>query len=163
MILSIRLATCTYVCLSLSLPLNIPCSSCFFLYSAGLFFLPSFQAVEAPNRSDVASCAEGVLDVVALTTVQSAFRGHLARCSHATERWLMFTQKLFKRTDPVKCTVYFLQLCVFVCALALFLLYWETVCPHWYQEELDPHMHPAEQVRFTHTYFLWSILYFIYS
>ncbi|XP_029315645.1 IQ domain-containing protein E [Cottoperca gobio] len=41
--------------------------------------------VEGTNRSDVASSVEGELDVVALTMVQSAFRGHLARCSHAIE------------------------------------------------------------------------------
>ncbi|KAF1394751.1 hypothetical protein PFLUV_G00004410 [Perca fluviatilis] len=43
------------------------------------------KAVEATNRSDVASSVEGELEVVALTTLQSAFRGHLARCSHAIE------------------------------------------------------------------------------
>ncbi|XP_034717825.1 IQ domain-containing protein E isoform X2 [Etheostoma cragini] len=43
------------------------------------------KAVEASNHSDVASSVEGELDVVALTTLQSAFRGHLARCSHAIE------------------------------------------------------------------------------
>ncbi|XP_059192512.1 IQ domain-containing protein E [Centropristis striata] len=43
------------------------------------------KAVESANRSDVASSVEGELDVVALTTIQSAFRGHLARCSHAIE------------------------------------------------------------------------------
>ncbi|XP_074485831.1 IQ domain-containing protein E isoform X1 [Sebastes fasciatus] len=44
------------------------------------------KAVEAKNSSgDVASSVEGGLDVVALTMVQSAFRGHLARCSHALE------------------------------------------------------------------------------
>ncbi|KAK5865552.1 hypothetical protein PBY51_019816 [Eleginops maclovinus] len=43
------------------------------------------KAAEATNRSDAASSVEGELDVVALTMVQSAFRGHLARCSHAIE------------------------------------------------------------------------------
>ncbi|XP_056266014.1 IQ domain-containing protein E isoform X3 [Pseudoliparis swirei] len=43
------------------------------------------KAAEATNRSDAASSAGGDLDVVALTMVQSAFRGHLARCSRATE------------------------------------------------------------------------------
>ncbi|KAA8595262.1 hypothetical protein FQN60_012397 [Etheostoma spectabile] len=42
------------------------------------------KAVEASNHSDVASSVEGELDVVALTTLQSAFRGHLARCSAAS-------------------------------------------------------------------------------
>ncbi|KAK1886283.1 IQ domain containing protein E [Dissostichus eleginoides] len=40
---------------------------------------------KATNRSYAASSVEGELDVVALTMVQSAFRGHLARCSHAIE------------------------------------------------------------------------------
>ncbi|KAM8879088.1 IQ domain-containing protein E [Spinachia spinachia] len=42
------------------------------------------KAVEATIRSEAASSAEGGIDVVALTTIQSSFRGHLARCSHAT-------------------------------------------------------------------------------
>ncbi|XP_040891091.1 IQ domain-containing protein E isoform X2 [Toxotes jaculatrix] len=43
------------------------------------------KAVEATNRSDVASSVGGEMDVVALTMIQSAFRGHLARCSLAIE------------------------------------------------------------------------------
>ncbi|XP_044046585.1 IQ domain-containing protein E isoform X2 [Siniperca chuatsi] len=43
------------------------------------------KAVEATSRSDVASSVEGEVDVVALTMIQSAFRGHLARCSLAIE------------------------------------------------------------------------------
>ncbi|KAM7394571.1 hypothetical protein PAMP_021362 [Pampus punctatissimus] len=43
------------------------------------------KVVEATNRSDVASLIEGELDVVALTMIQSTFRGHLARCSLAIE------------------------------------------------------------------------------
>ncbi|XP_068444870.1 IQ domain-containing protein E [Clinocottus analis] len=43
------------------------------------------KAVEVTNRGDASSSAEGDFDVVALTMVQSAFRGHLARCSRATE------------------------------------------------------------------------------
>ncbi|XP_026158478.1 IQ domain-containing protein E isoform X2 [Mastacembelus armatus] len=43
------------------------------------------KAVEATNCSDVASSVEGEVDVAALMTIQSAFRGHLARCSLATE------------------------------------------------------------------------------
>ncbi|KAL6111000.1 iqce [Pungitius sinensis] len=43
------------------------------------------KAVEATIRSEAASSAEGGIDVVALTTIQSSFRGHLARCIHATE------------------------------------------------------------------------------
>uniref|UniRef100_A0A8C2W8G2 IQ domain-containing protein E n=2 Tax=Cyclopterus lumpus TaxID=8103 RepID=A0A8C2W8G2_CYCLU len=43
------------------------------------------KAVEATNRSDAASSAGGDFDAVALTMVQSAFRGHLARCSRAIE------------------------------------------------------------------------------
>ncbi|KAG8014619.1 IQ domain-containing protein E [Nibea albiflora] len=44
------------------------------------------RAVEATNRSDAASSVEGEPDVVALTMIQSVFRGHLARCSLAIER-----------------------------------------------------------------------------
>ncbi|XP_070845910.1 IQ domain-containing protein E isoform X1 [Chaetodon trifascialis] len=43
------------------------------------------KAVEATNRSDAASPVDGELDVVAVTMIQSAFRGHLARCSLAIE------------------------------------------------------------------------------
>ncbi|XP_035491984.2 IQ domain-containing protein E isoform X2 [Scophthalmus maximus] len=43
------------------------------------------KAVEATNRSHVASPVAGDLDVVALTMIQSAFRGHLARCRLAVE------------------------------------------------------------------------------
>ncbi|TMS22871.1 IQ domain-containing protein E [Larimichthys crocea] len=43
------------------------------------------KAAEATNRSDVASSLEGEPDVVALTMIQSVFRGHLARCSLAIE------------------------------------------------------------------------------
>ncbi|XP_038568819.1 IQ domain-containing protein E [Micropterus salmoides] len=43
------------------------------------------KAVVATRRTDVASSIEGELDVVALTMIQSAFRGHLARCSLAIE------------------------------------------------------------------------------
>ncbi|XP_071765465.2 IQ domain-containing protein E [Centroberyx gerrardi] len=43
------------------------------------------KATVAKNRSDVASSADGELDAVALTMIQSAFRGHLARCGLATE------------------------------------------------------------------------------
>ncbi|KAI3353400.1 hypothetical protein L3Q82_019938, partial [Scortum barcoo] len=43
------------------------------------------KAAGATTRSDVASSVEGELDVVALTMIQSAFRGHLARCSLAIE------------------------------------------------------------------------------
>lgn len=43
------------------------------------------KAVEATNRSDVAFPVEGELDAVALTMIQSAFRGHLARRSLAIE------------------------------------------------------------------------------
>uniref|UniRef100_A0AAQ4Q0E8 IQ motif containing E n=1 Tax=Gasterosteus aculeatus aculeatus TaxID=481459 RepID=A0AAQ4Q0E8_GASAC len=41
------------------------------------------KAVEA--TSEAASSAEGGFDAVALTMIQSSFRGHLARCSRATE------------------------------------------------------------------------------
>ncbi|TKS68526.1 IQ domain-containing protein E [Collichthys lucidus] len=44
------------------------------------------KTAEATNRSDVASSVEGEPDVVALTMIQSVFRGHLARCSLAIER-----------------------------------------------------------------------------
>ncbi|KAM7419650.1 hypothetical protein PAMA_016645 [Pampus argenteus] len=44
------------------------------------------KVVEATNRSDAASPVEGELDAVALTMIQSTFRGHLARCSLAIER-----------------------------------------------------------------------------
>ncbi|KAE8300460.1 IQ domain-containing protein E [Larimichthys crocea] len=43
------------------------------------------KAAEATNRSDVASSVEGEPDAVALTMIQSVFRGHLARCSLAIE------------------------------------------------------------------------------
>ncbi|XP_035515204.1 IQ domain-containing protein E isoform X1 [Morone saxatilis] len=43
------------------------------------------KAVEATTRSDVASSVDGEVDMVALTMIQSAFRGHLARCSLAIE------------------------------------------------------------------------------
>nr|XP_019958639.1 PREDICTED: IQ domain-containing protein E [Paralichthys olivaceus]XP_019958640.1 PREDICTED: IQ domain-containing protein E [Paralichthys olivaceus] len=43
------------------------------------------KTVEATNRSHVASPVGGEMDVVALTMIQSAFRGHLARCSLAVE------------------------------------------------------------------------------
>uniref|UniRef100_A0A4W6FFW4 IQ motif containing E n=1 Tax=Lates calcarifer TaxID=8187 RepID=A0A4W6FFW4_LATCA len=43
------------------------------------------KVVEATSRSDVASSEGGEMDVVALTMIQSAFRGHLARCSLSTE------------------------------------------------------------------------------
>ncbi|XP_062290634.1 IQ domain-containing protein E isoform X1 [Scomber scombrus] len=43
------------------------------------------KAVEATNCSNVAPPVEGEMDVVALTMIQSAFRGHLARCSLAIE------------------------------------------------------------------------------
>ncbi|XP_022594020.1 IQ domain-containing protein E [Seriola dumerili] len=43
------------------------------------------KAVEAANHSDVASSVGGEMDAVALTMIQSAFRGHLARCSLAIE------------------------------------------------------------------------------
>ncbi|XP_026214848.1 IQ domain-containing protein E isoform X2 [Anabas testudineus] len=41
------------------------------------------KGVGATNRSDVASSGEGEVDVVALTMIQSTFRGHIARCSLA--------------------------------------------------------------------------------
>jgi len=76
-----------------------------------------FQAAEATNRSDAASSAGGDLDVVALTMVQSAFRGHLARCSRATERWLTLVREQKKMWEEqmqsnMQC---FLKLCVCVC------------------------------------------------
>ncbi|XP_074541981.1 IQ domain-containing protein E [Halichoeres trimaculatus] len=40
---------------------------------------------EASNRSDEASSTEAELDSVSLTMIQSAFRGHLARCEFAVE------------------------------------------------------------------------------
>ncbi|XP_076583788.1 IQ domain-containing protein E [Chaetodon auriga] len=43
------------------------------------------KAVEVTNHSDAASPVEGELDVAAVTLIQSAFRGHLARCSLAIE------------------------------------------------------------------------------
>uniref|UniRef100_A0A667WX92 IQ motif containing E n=1 Tax=Myripristis murdjan TaxID=586833 RepID=A0A667WX92_9TELE len=43
------------------------------------------KAIVAKSCSDVASSAEGELDMVALTMIQSAFRGHLARCDLATK------------------------------------------------------------------------------
>ncbi|XP_075947680.1 IQ domain-containing protein E isoform X1 [Anarhichas minor] len=43
------------------------------------------KAVEATSRRDAASSVDGEFDVVALMMVQSAFRGHLARCSRATD------------------------------------------------------------------------------
>ncbi|XP_047435533.1 IQ domain-containing protein E [Mugil cephalus] len=41
------------------------------------------KAVESPDRSDATSSVGGEPDAVALTMIQSAFRGHLARCSLA--------------------------------------------------------------------------------
>ncbi|XP_008301468.1 IQ domain-containing protein E [Stegastes partitus] len=43
------------------------------------------KAVDSSNCSDAASSIGGELDVVALTMIQAAFRGHLARCSLAIE------------------------------------------------------------------------------
>lgn len=78
-----------HVFLSLSHPLKLHCPSytiISFSILLCLYLISSFQAVEATNRSDVASPVEGELDVVALTMIQSTFRGHLARCSLAIER-----------------------------------------------------------------------------
>ncbi|XP_042341894.1 IQ domain-containing protein E [Plectropomus leopardus] len=58
------------------------------------------KAVEATNRSDVLSSEKGVLDVVALTMVQSAFRGHLARCSHVLESSAFSVPSLTGNTLP---------------------------------------------------------------
>ncbi|XP_035001477.2 IQ domain-containing protein E [Hippoglossus stenolepis] len=43
------------------------------------------KTVDAANRSDADSPVGGEMDVVALTMIQSAFRGHLTRCSLAVE------------------------------------------------------------------------------
>lgn len=43
------------------------------------------KAEEASNCSDEASSTEAELDAVSLTMIQSAFRGHLARCEFAVE------------------------------------------------------------------------------
>lgn len=45
-----------------------------------------YQAVGPTNRHDVSPSVEGEVDVVALTMIQSAFRGHIARCSLAIVR-----------------------------------------------------------------------------
>ncbi|CAJ1054025.1 IQ domain-containing protein E isoform X2 [Xyrichtys novacula] len=43
------------------------------------------QTEDALNRSDAASSTERGLDAVSVTMIQSAFRGHLARCEFAAE------------------------------------------------------------------------------
>ncbi|KAM4603761.1 IQ domain-containing protein E [Polymixia lowei] len=43
------------------------------------------KAILASSSSDVTSSADRELDAVALTMIQSVFRGHLARCGFATE------------------------------------------------------------------------------
>ncbi|KAK2817323.1 hypothetical protein Q5P01_025514 [Channa striata] len=43
------------------------------------------KALQITNHSDVASSVEGETDVVSLTMIQSAFRGHLTRCGVAIE------------------------------------------------------------------------------
>ncbi|XP_068177432.1 IQ domain-containing protein E [Antennarius striatus] len=47
--------------------------------------LKETQAVEAANLSDAGSSIGAELDAVAMTMIQSAFRGHLARCSPSAE------------------------------------------------------------------------------
>ncbi|XP_069023565.1 IQ domain-containing protein E isoform X1 [Embiotoca jacksoni] len=50
-----------------------------------LLTLAQIKAAESSNCSDAASSVDEELDAVALTIIQSAFRGHLARCSLAKE------------------------------------------------------------------------------
>ncbi|KAF3852581.1 hypothetical protein F7725_005936 [Dissostichus mawsoni] len=76
---------------------------------------------KATNRSYAASSVEGELDVVTLTMVQSAFRGHLARCSHAIESSGVSVPSPMGNTYPP-----------------------------WYQEKFAQHTKPAEQVLHPH-------------
>lgn len=62
---------------SLTLPKSIS------LPSVLSFSSPPHQAGEATNPNTV----EGQLDVLALTFIQSAFRGHLARCTAEMKRY----------------------------------------------------------------------------
>lgn len=134
----------------LSHRLNVP-FSCTPVFSLSLASsLSFFQPVRAAKHS-VASSEETEVDVGALTMLQSAFRGHIARCSLVVARWVIHTQKRFKKL------MYASKPCViqhYVCALAqssLRLLQWKTVYPCW-QEELAQNTHPAKQVSFTCTF-----------
>lgn len=110
-------------------------------------YVSSSQAVEVTN-SDVASSVEGEMYAVALTMMQSAFRGHLARCRRTIERWLTCTAEK-RNTATEKSALHKVSsVCVCVCVAqdSLCLLHRETVCQRWCQEDLVQHAHTAEKV-----------------
>lgn len=68
-----------------------------------LLFIFFFQSEVSLNSKTFG----GGLDVAALTLIQSAFRGHLARCSFAIKRLLIFFTQNFEQLQPKYFLEYF--------------------------------------------------------
>lgn len=81
-----------------------------------LFLCSSQAAAAAPICSRAASAVEGDPDEVALTMIQSAFRGHLTRCSLAIERWLILrSQKLEEQIQSNLPAAFCCTVCMWFC------------------------------------------------